>query len=46
MQARDESESCLSYHWDADLTGADVHVWTDDRPGSKVHSFPHHVLPE
>lgn len=28
------------------LVGADVHVWTDDRSCSIIHSFTHHVFPE
>lgn len=34
------------YHGYSDLIGPDVHVWTDDRAGSKVHSLSHHVFPE
>lgn len=34
------------YHGYSDLVGPDVHVWTDDGAGGKVHSLSHHVFPE
>ena len=34
------------YHRYSYLIGSDVHVWTDDRSRSVVHSFSHHMFPE
>lgn len=34
------------YHRYSYLVGPYVHVWTNDRSRSVVHSFSHHMFPE
>lgn len=36
----------MSYHWYSNLIGSDVHIRTNDRACSVIHTFSHHVLPE